>query len=61
MKHRTQIKDLRHFVGRAEAQLTALKIGIDDCPASSQGMKDKAHELSQRICELRRLIENLAN
>lgn len=57
-KH-TPLKDLRVLAGRAEASITALKLGIDTFDGDTQLMKERATRLAALIRELRQQIEDL--
>jgi hypothetical protein len=57
--NQTKLKDLRVLAGRAEATITALKIGVDCWEPSDPLMKDRADRLALMIRELRQQIEEL--
>lgn len=56
----TPLKDLRVFVGRAEAQLVALKLGLDHFDKTDDLMRQRIDTLQQTIRELRAQIDALA-
>lgn len=56
----TKLKDLRVLAGRAEATITALKLGVDSWDPVDPLMVDRANRLAAMIRDLRQQIEELA-
>ena len=54
------LKDLRVIAGRAEAQLTALKLTIASFDGKTDMMEQRVDTLQHIMQELRRSIEDLA-
>lgn len=59
MNNTTKLKDLRVLAGRAEATITALKLGVDAWDPKDAVMVDRAHRLAVMIRDLREQIEAL--
>ena len=56
----TKLKDLRVLAGRAEATITALKLGVDSWDPKDELMCQRIETTSKLIRELREQIERLA-
>lgn len=54
------LKDLRIIAGRAEAQLTALKLTVDNFDGKTDLMAQRIATLQQVMSQLRHSIESLA-
>lgn len=61
MKPTTRLKDLRILAGRAEANITALKIGIETFEPKDPVMCERIARIAVLIRELRQQIEDLAH
>ena len=56
----TPLKDLRIIAGRAEAQITALKLTIASFDGKTDLMEQRVDTLTHIMSQLRSSIENLA-
>lgn len=57
--NQSKLKDLRVLAGRAEAQITALKISVECWEPQDPLMRDRAETLAHLMRKLREQIESL--